>query len=468
MKRATLVGIMVLGLAATANSKTPAAGLPALAVSSDGHHLVTLDGRPFFWLGDTAWLLFTRSPQEIEHYLDDRARKGFSVIQVMAIRTDLQNGQLCKSGRGDLPFARLDPVELNESYWKHIDFIVDQAARRGLYVVLFTMWGRYVDRLFPNPRRDLYDYGRLLGRRYHDRHQVLWAVCGEYEKINPHWKQDPTVNAAQKELIRRLAAGLNSTRAPYNLMTIHPIYTSARDFHNDSWLDFNMQQTWGHIAPDVVRIGADYRRRPPKPVLVGEPGYENRPQGDCPAWHLRLEAYWSVLSGGFGFTYGAHGLWQFGPEWRRALAFPGASQMQYIRKLIQSRPVLKAIPCSNIVAEKPGSLSPRNPSRIVALRATDGSYAIFYTPQGRPISVDMSMLSGTTVNAWWYSPRDGKCYDAEGIATAEPFGRFAAANIYRFAPPGKNGLGFDWVLVLDNAARQFLRPGTTTAGDKVE
>ena len=40
------------------------------------------DGAPFFWLGDTAWLLFSRlNDDEIEVYLRNRAAKGFTVIQ---------------------------------------------------------------------------------------------------------------------------------------------------------------------------------------------------------------------------------------------------------------------------------------------------------------------------------------------------------------------------------------------------
>ena len=46
------------------------------------------DGKPFFWLGDTAWLLFEKlSAEEIKYYLSDRAEKGFNVVQATLLHT---------------------------------------------------------------------------------------------------------------------------------------------------------------------------------------------------------------------------------------------------------------------------------------------------------------------------------------------------------------------------------------------
>ena len=59
-----------------------AAPLSPLRVSDNGHFLVTQDGTPFFWLGDTAWSLTKLSNDDIRLYLADRAAKGFTGIQV--------------------------------------------------------------------------------------------------------------------------------------------------------------------------------------------------------------------------------------------------------------------------------------------------------------------------------------------------------------------------------------------------
>lgn len=62
--------------------------VPKLRVSSNGRFLQSEDGRPFFWLGDTAWLLFERLDREDAlRYLENRQRKGFNLVQVMVIRS---------------------------------------------------------------------------------------------------------------------------------------------------------------------------------------------------------------------------------------------------------------------------------------------------------------------------------------------------------------------------------------------
>ena len=44
------------------------------------------DGKPFFYLGDTAWELFHRlNREDADRYLRDRAARGFTVIQAVAI-----------------------------------------------------------------------------------------------------------------------------------------------------------------------------------------------------------------------------------------------------------------------------------------------------------------------------------------------------------------------------------------------
>jgi hypothetical protein len=92
-----------------------------------GRYLVTERGEPFFYLGDTAWELFHRlTREEADLYLTDRAAKGFTVIQAVALAE--LDGLNTPNAYGDTPLHRNDPTQPNEAYFRHR---VHPACRRG-------------------------------------------------------------------------------------------------------------------------------------------------------------------------------------------------------------------------------------------------------------------------------------------------------------------------------------------------
>src|SRR4051812_575331 len=59
-----------------------------LSVSANERFFSDEHGAPFFWLGDTGWLLFSKlNREEAQIYFQDRRQKGFNVIQVMVLHT---------------------------------------------------------------------------------------------------------------------------------------------------------------------------------------------------------------------------------------------------------------------------------------------------------------------------------------------------------------------------------------------
>jgi hypothetical protein len=62
----------------------------------------------------------------------------------------------------------------------------------------------------------------------------------------------------------------------------------------------------------------------------------------------------------------------------------------------------------------------------------------------------MDKLAGSRVNAWWYNPRDGN---------AEAIGEFTNSGEREFISPAP-GEQLDWILVLDDASRNFPPPGS--------
>ena len=245
---------------------------------------------------------------------------------------------------------------------------------------------------------------------------------------------------------------------------------SSEWFHGDAWLDFNMRQN-GHGVEYERYLGtrADYDRVPTKPVLDGEPVYEDHPIAfDAPqfghsvAADVRRALYWNLFSGAFGHTYGHHSVWQMAaPErppvnmplmpWYEAIAQPGAGQMQHARWLLESRPYFSRIPDDGIIVpeEAPTAVPGAGRYRFVATRDEEGSYAMVYAPVGRAFAVRMDAIAGP-VTAWWYDPRTG-----ESLHT----GAFPNAGERRFESPTP-GEQVDWVLVLDEAARGYPPPGT--------
>jgi hypothetical protein len=242
-------------------------------------------------------------------------------------------------------------------------------------------------------------------------------------------------------------------------------HTSATWFHGEDWLDFNMLQS-GHGSkdnPNDRMVDADYRRRPPKPCLDGEPRYEDHPVGWKPQkgwfddYDARQAAYWALFAGAFGHTYGCHAVWQmFAPgrkpvssartPWTEAVELPGAWDMMHVRDLMLSRPFLTRIPDQALIAGDAG----KGADRVRATRDADGSYAFVYVPTGKPVTVNLGAIAGGKAKAWWFDPRTG---GAKAIGTYETKGE------RRFDPPGAPGRGNDWVLVLDAAGKGYPPPG---------
>jgi hypothetical protein len=72
-----------------------------------------------------------------------------------------------------------------------------------------------------------------------------------------------------------------------------------------------------------------------------------------------------------------------------------------------------------------------------------------YVPLARRFRVRMNAITGPGVSAWWFNPRDG---------TATAIGRFANAGEREFLSPDSES-GLDWILVLDDASKNFGTPG---------
>ena len=100
LARSTLRTLLAVTLATISPGDLVAASHP-LRVAAGGRHLVDADGRPFLYLADTAWQLFHRlTLEEAERYLNDRAEKGFTVVQAVVLVVLDENAIALARGAG--------------------------------------------------------------------------------------------------------------------------------------------------------------------------------------------------------------------------------------------------------------------------------------------------------------------------------------------------------------------------------
>lgn len=435
-----------------------------IRVSDNGRYFVKQDGTPFFWLGDTAWCIFNHpTPADVDFYLDDRAAKGFTVIQGCIAVWDFRSR---KNPDGQTPFNNNDPKQINDAYFTNVDQIVDKVAARGMYLAMLPFWtkntrtGPYAD------PESMKAYCTYLAKRYASKN-VFFVLGGDTAGTDIQ----PVIDAEAQGLLD----GAKQAGVAKIMITYHPTGNQSASmwFHERPWLDFNSIQS-GHFinTRNFGLVSRDYDKTPVKPTLDMEPGYENitdrldrTGNPNAPrilAKDVRRSAYLAVFSGAAGHTYGNGEVYEFwqpgraatmpgwaaGLPWRESLKLPASGQMQYLRYLIESRPQLIRQPDQTLIA---GEASNRAVERTEALRATDGSYA-FVLFQGKPLTINTGKLTGKNLRAWWYDPRTG---------IAKQVGEFSRTESKEFTPPtSTEAEGTDWVLVLDDTTKNYSAPGT--------
>jgi hypothetical protein len=436
-----------------------------LKISDNHRFFATKDNKPFFWLGDTGWLLFVKlTREEAIHYLDTRQKQGYNVIQAMVLHefptainaygdTAIRNYNLTQP----IVTPGNNPKNAQQyDYWDNVEFVIKEAAKRGIYMALVPVWGSNVKKGYVTSQQ-VAKYGRFLTDRFKNQPNIIWLNGGDIR------------GSDSTQVWKTLGETLLATD-PNHLITYHPFgrTTSSRWFHQEKWLHFNMFQS-GHTSyaqdqntqngpqyreDNWKYVEEDFAHAPAKPTLDGEPSYEEIPHGlhdtTLPYWNendVRRYAYWSVFAGGCGFTYGHNSVMQFynkgdkdanfGPktEWEDALVAKGAVQIQYLKKLMLSKPYFERIPDQSLIADEIGAKYDR-------LSATRGKqYAFVYTYTGRNISVVLGKIAGKNVKASWFDPRTGQ---------SQPIDTYPNQGTKEFNPPGEPKNGNDWVLVLES------------------
>jgi hypothetical protein len=398
-------------------------------------------------------------------YLETRARQGFNVVQTVALAE--LDGLNTPNKYGETPLHNNDPSSPNEQYFTHVDFVINKAKELGIYIALLPTWG---DKLFKDTwgtgpevfnSENAYDFGIWLGKRYSDSENIIWIIGGD---------RNPRTDSDDVHVWNALANGVTDGVGGEDkaLISFHPqpqeIGGSSTWFHNETWLDFNMHQT-GHCANrgTYKNILHDYSLVPAKPVIDGEPLYEDHPNcfnakdlGHSVPEDIRRVMYWNVFAGAFGQTYGCHDVWQMYTNdmqginsplrpWPVALELPMANQIKHLKNLFLSRPFFSRIPDQSIIT----ATQEDNADYVIATRDTEGTYAMVYFPTGKAITLDLSMMEAKDLNIYWFDPRTGNAYSG---------GQLKRSKMVQVNPP-TSGKGHDWVLVIDSSIRSYGVPG---------
>jgi hypothetical protein len=464
----TILCLFLLISLAQAQEEKPRTTFPwnngKLKVSDNHRFLQHENGAPFFWLGETAWLLPSRLNQdEAGYFIGETAKNGFNVIQISVLHSIPATNAY---GHSALPhgydFTNIDK-EGEYNYWKHIDFMVERAQRSGIYIGIVCVWGGNV-KAGKMSVDEAQKYGSFLAERYKKYPNIIWIIGGDVR------------GDVKPEVWRAMASAIRA-KDPGHLMTYHPLgrTMSATWFNDDPWLDFNMFQS-GHrrygqrfgdgdypIEENTEEDNWRFVERslaiaPMKPVLDGEPSYEDIPQGlhntaerYWQAEDVRRYAYWSVFAGACGHTYGHNSTMQmyrpgyspaYGAKkpWWDAVHDPGCQEMKYLKKLMLAFPYFDRMPAQSVISANNGTQY----ERVIATRGKD--YILAYNYTNRLIEIDMTQITGAKKKAWWYSPLDGK---------TEYIGEFNNGK-QTFIHDSGHRAGNDWVLILTDTKVNYV------------
>lgn len=324
-------------------------------VAADKRHFEHADGTPFLWLADTEWFGLCHRlswPEDFQTLTNDRARKGFSVIQIVAgPYPDMP--LFDERGANEAGYSwETDLSRVNPAYYDMADRRIDYIVSLGIVPCIVGCWGYYLDEMGEDRIRK---HWRNLIARY-GAYPVIWCAAGEatmpfYTYAGDREAYLERIRTQWTEIVRYI----RTTDPCGRLVTIHPTSKGHEQVDDASVLDFDMLQTGHsghHDLPGTLRtLSAALDHEPKMPVINSEVAYEgilemNREE-------IQRLFFWTcVLSGAAGHTYGANGIWQVnrpdkphGPSphgsswgdtpWQVAMNLPGSTNLGVGKRLLE-------------------------------------------------------------------------------------------------------------------------------------
>ena len=515
-----------------------------LRISENRRYFIDSTGRPFSWLADTVWTMPQRMRwDDIDHFMRERKKQGFTVLQICALDPERDEGMHDPAGNKAL--IGDDLSKPNEDYFRYLDRVLDCAEHYGFYVLLLPVWGQLVvgddwsgntyDKFMTAD--NAYGYGCWIGARYKDRTNILWCLGGDRQPIH----KDVDYRDVWRLMAEGLAKGILGRDLKWNepdpdweklLITYHTNYemetgacsTMCYWTDEEAWISYIMLQTghsagcrcWAWLLREYERENASTTMHYDKgfqvtwnvpvtkpmrrmPVWDGEPYYE-RGLSDCSL--TRHRAYWNMLAGSFGFTYGNWSVWSsvyqkekvpglMADTWFDALSSVGSRQMKHLRAFMEQMNIQTFIPCQAILGDMADGGAPAEPDEVLyathndlplnhrqAAVSPDKTELCVYFPHSGEADLNLAALNrkvSTEAYYWWFNPRTGKCCGNDGQPADKPeYASTADGKLHVCVPAGSlrestpNPLDTDWVLIIrmSATAAPVIEPETYRTPDE--
>ncbi len=375
------------------------------------YHLAYNDGKPFLYIGCTAWNGGHFSTyDEWEKYLSNRKTNGYSVIQL----TTTQWRGAPENTDNETAFSGIDRIEINPSFFKRIDKRIDRINDYGLIAAPIMLWayGNLNPRSYL-PVESATKLAEYILARY-DANHVIWNLGGDGQYIKENEKKWKSIG--------RRVFGENYHS---NLVTLHPMGFSwyGSHFNEEPWLDMISYQTGHSNSENVIRwktqgpVVSEWKNLIPRPIIDTEPAYENGNNAN----EVRNSAYWSIFSTPVaGISYGSHTIWPWlrkgdkainhGPKepstitWYDALFHEGSIQTGYLATFFRNIDWWTLFPANQLLKEQPGLL---NLSHWQSVLASDNrSIILVYLPAQD--TVKLNIADSKLYRAKWFDTANNK------------------------------------------------------------
>ena len=298
--------------------------------------------------------------------------QGFNALQINI---------LPQWDRSESDHDRLEPFQTTDSgswdfskpqdtYFSKAKQMVAMAREKGFLPALVLLWCNYVKDTWGSKRLPGYEIPKEAV------HPYVKYVCEIFGEYKPMFLVSGDTDLKSQEAIDIYLAALDAAKefCPDALTTFHlnPSTDLPQQVIDAPGLDFYMYQS-GHHAEEQANAYTLAQRFATKsvkrPVVNGEPCYDGHGFGDnygrFSAFHVRRAVWQSLLSGAkAGFTYGAHGIWnwheqgkafpnpQFSSQpysWRTAMRFQGAWDAGFVKWVFETYELFDIEPNNDIL-----------------------------------------------------------------------------------------------------------------------